>query len=265
MVDADGQCSKFLGFLWEIDCGDPNCPTSKNGSRGVINSLEWFLTHMARPRKNGNTFSADISIGASEGGVMAGKSYAISADTSFNYAAQKTTTSGASTGAGGSLGLALMYTNASDVQDLEGYSDSYGFTIVGIGGVAIDYITFVPRSNPDTTCWGINVTIAAGGEMEFHTAQNYTASSKSWNPFLKLRDMLPWGQNMRIIKTVACALFWVLFCVSIAIPVFALSIDCISVGEEIELPSDLNFSVSDSCSGHAYFFKLQLIKQAVIW
>ena len=29
MYDPDGRCSKFLGFLWRIDCKSTTCPTSK--------------------------------------------------------------------------------------------------------------------------------------------------------------------------------------------------------------------------------------------
>ena len=30
MYDPDGRCSRFLGFLWKIDCKKANCSTSKN-------------------------------------------------------------------------------------------------------------------------------------------------------------------------------------------------------------------------------------------
>ena len=30
MYDPDGKCSRFLGFLWKIDCGQASCPDSKN-------------------------------------------------------------------------------------------------------------------------------------------------------------------------------------------------------------------------------------------
>ena len=29
MYDPDGRCSRFLGFLWRIDCKSTTCPTSK--------------------------------------------------------------------------------------------------------------------------------------------------------------------------------------------------------------------------------------------
>ena len=30
MEDSQGHCSKFLGFLWKIDCKSSTCPTSKS-------------------------------------------------------------------------------------------------------------------------------------------------------------------------------------------------------------------------------------------
>ena len=30
MYDFDGKCSRFLGFLWKIDCGKATCESSKN-------------------------------------------------------------------------------------------------------------------------------------------------------------------------------------------------------------------------------------------
>lgn len=30
MYDPDGKCSRFLGFLWKIDCKSSSCPSSKN-------------------------------------------------------------------------------------------------------------------------------------------------------------------------------------------------------------------------------------------
>lgn len=148
---------------------------------------------MARPREEGNTFSVGLSGGYSGVGITAGESRVLSVDTSHNYAFQKTSTMGAASGAGGSAGLVITYTNATNVHDLEGYSESTGFTFVAIGGMTIDYITFSPSSKPGTTCWGISVVISVGGEFEGHTVENYTAPSNSWNPFLALRDYLYGG------------------------------------------------------------------------
>lgn len=30
MYDLDGRCSRFLGFLWKVDCKQASCPSSKN-------------------------------------------------------------------------------------------------------------------------------------------------------------------------------------------------------------------------------------------
>ena len=193
MHDPDGKCSRFLGCLWLVDCGQPSCETSKSNPNCEPGFFEKFLTHMARPREEGNTFSVGFSGGYSGVGFTAGESGVISVDTSHNYAFQRTTTSGAASGAGGSAGLVMTYTNATNVHDLEGYSESTGFTFVAIGGMTIDFISFSPSSKPGTTCWGISVVISAGGEFEGHTAKNFTTSTESWNPFLALRDRLYGG------------------------------------------------------------------------
>ena len=193
MHDPDGKCSRFLGCLWLVDCRQPSCETSKSNPNCEPGFFEKFLTHMARPREEGNTFSVGLSGGYSGVGITAGESRVLSVDTSHNYAFQKTSTMGAASGAGGSAGLVITYTNATNVHDLEGYSESTGFTFVAIGGMTIDYITFSPSSKPGTTCWGISVVISVGGEFEGHTVENYTAPSNSWNPFLALRDYLYGG------------------------------------------------------------------------
>ena len=97
---------------------------------------------------------------------------------------------GTSSGSGGSCGIIMTYTNASNVQDLAGQSTSHGFTLVALAGVSIDYITFTPSSNPDTACWGISVVISLGAELEAHAAENYTTSTSSWNPFTVLKGFL---------------------------------------------------------------------------
>ena len=55
-----------------------------------IESFEDFLRHMARPRKDGNTFSAGLALGTSYPGGLAGESYVLAVDTSHNYAFQQT-------------------------------------------------------------------------------------------------------------------------------------------------------------------------------
>ena len=194
IYDPDGRCSRFLGFLWKVDCGKSTCETSRNYADKEPGSFEKFLTHMARPRKEGNTFSVGLSGGATAAGITTGKSGVLSVDTSYNYALQDTTTIGSAPGLGGSGGLVITYTNATDVQDLAGASVSYGVTLVSAAGISIDYITFTPSSNPSTTCWGISIVVSLGGEFEAHAAENFTTSTSSWNPFIALRDFLYGGQ-----------------------------------------------------------------------
>ncbi len=192
MCDFNGTCSKFIGFI-KVDCGNPNCETSRKYINREPGYFEKLLSHLARPRKNGNTFSVGLIGASNNGGIMAGKSGVLSVDTSHNYAFQGTTTMGAAPGIGGSGGLIFTYTNATDVQDLAGASKSYGFTLVATAGVSIDYITFTPASNPNAKCWGVSVAILAGGEAEVHGAENYTTSTKSWNPLIALRKRLYGG------------------------------------------------------------------------
>ena len=151
---------------------------------------------MARQRKDGRTSSVGITGGTSFGGATGGKSRVLSVDNSYNYEIQESTSYGGSTSlAGGSAGLQFTFTNAPNVHDLTGTSKAYGATIVGIVGMTIDYIEFVPASRPDTTCWGINVVIAFGAEGEIHAFENYTtAESKIFNPFLWLRGKIYGGK-----------------------------------------------------------------------
>ena len=155
--------------------------------------LETFLTRMARNRQDGNTFSAGFSGACTFGDLTIGGSGVLSADTSNNYAFQATTSTGVAPGIGASGGLTMTYTNATDVQDLTGASVSYGGSLVALAGISADYITFTPKSNPNTTCWGISITISLGGEIEVRAAENYTTSTKSWNLWLALRKALYGG------------------------------------------------------------------------
>lgn len=173
------------------DGGSGPLPASRTSEESDF--LEWFLLHMARPREEGNTFSVGLSGGYSSAGFAAGKSVVLSADTSFNYAIQETTSTGVAPGIGGSGGMVMTYTNATDVQDLTGASISYGATIVPLTGLSVDYITFNPPSDPNTTCWGISVVISLGGEFDVHGAENYTTSTSSWNPFIALWNLLYGG------------------------------------------------------------------------
>ena len=188
--DKNGMCSKFLGFLWKIDCKNPNCSTSRKYINRTPGFLEETLTKLTRPREDGATFSVGGSFGSTVGGNMLGKSGVLSVDSSYNYALQETTSTGVATGEGVSFGLVLTYTNASNVQDLSGYSESTGGSFVAVGGFAIDVISFNPASNPEKTCWGVSVTLSGGIEAEAHSASNDTTSTDSWNPLKSLKGYL---------------------------------------------------------------------------
>ena len=188
--DPDGLCSRFLGFLWKKDCGMKTCSSSKNYEAPLPSTFESFLESMARPRVNGNTFSVGFTGSTAIGGVLARKTGVLSVDTSYNYAFQKTTTTGVTTGAGASAGVVLSFTNATNVNDLAGISESAGFTVAAPLGISLEGVRFVPASDPDRQCYGINIIIAFGAEVEIHSAQNYTISNRVWNPFLSLKGEL---------------------------------------------------------------------------
>ena len=180
------------GTMHERTAGGAVC----GGGRGNGQKLTWnkeledFLLYIARERTNGSTLSAGVSGGTSMGGLANGKSYVLSTDTSSNYALQETTTLGASTGTGGNLGLILTYTNAPDVQDLSGISNSWGATVVIGKGLSVDFITFSPESDPNKTYRGVSIVFCFGAEADFHGAENYTTSTDSWNPFIALKEYL---------------------------------------------------------------------------
>ena len=152
-------------------------------------SLERLLIELAAPDDDGNTFSVGLSLGYTFNYITQGIQYCISADTSNNYALQNTSSYGAATGFGVGGGLTFTYTNANNVQDLTGSSESIGGTVCVLGGISVDYITFVPASQPDRTCWGISITLSAGAELEGHANYNYTTSSESWNLWDALRGL----------------------------------------------------------------------------
>ncbi len=162
---------------------NPKITKTEKWSKPKKRAVEEFSSHMARPREDGSTFSVGITGGYTSGGISIGKTSVLSVDSSYNYAVQKTESFGISTGVGGSIGIVFSFTNASNVQDLVGASESKGITLVGLSGVSIDYVTFNPASNPYETCYGINVAISIGGELEYHKLENYTVSTNSFNPF----------------------------------------------------------------------------------
>ena len=187
LCDSSGTCSYISSLGGWIDCRSPSCQTSANYTTNV---LYYILTDMGNPKDHGSTFSVGGSIGGTNFNQSQGVSGCLSVDSSNNYAFQKTDTYGAATGTGGSGALVLTWTNASNVQDLAGPSESTGVTICSGLGISIDYITFVPASQPNSTRWGISISICGGGEAEVHKNYNYTTSTKSWNLWHSIRDVL---------------------------------------------------------------------------
>ena len=183
-VDMHGYRASLVTRRFD-NCGGSGASASEEQS-----ILKKILTDIASPDGYGRTFSAGLSVGATYIYESKGVSACISSDDDGNYALQGTTSHGTATGMGASVGLTLTYTNATNIEDLEGTSTSIGGTICSLGGIAIDYISFVPASNPNITCWGICVIISGGAGVEFHENYNYTtAISDTWNAWLALRDL----------------------------------------------------------------------------
>jgi len=176
-----------------LPCGSPSRKATGDGCTGARSRTAAEISgirNLASPDGYGRTFSAGLSVGATYIYESKGVSACISSDDDGNYALQGTTSHVTATGIGASVGLTLTYTNATNIEDLEGTSTSIGGTICSLGGIAIDYISFVPASNPNITCWGICVTISGGAGVEFHENYNYTtAISDTWNAWLALRDL----------------------------------------------------------------------------
>ena len=190
MLDSTGTRFRLNRCL----APDTPCASSPKEDESPSDFFENYLKHMARPRKDGHTFSVGYSGGSGIGGATGGKSGVISVDTSYNYAIQETTSTGTSTGGGGSIGLAFTYTNANSIRDLNGESVSYGATIVAATGISVDIIRFSAATDPSVSCWGISVVILFGGEVDIHASDNYTTTkTKIWNPFDWLRDLLYGG------------------------------------------------------------------------
>ena len=164
-----------------------------NDEEGFLDGLIAIFKAMSDERSEGNTFSVGMVAGNSVGGSVGSRSYCISTDSSQNFAVQDTSSVGGATGHGGSLGLSFTWTNATDVQDLQGESKSQGFTVVALVGFAIDFITFNPASDPDTTKYGVSVSILGGADVDIHSQTNFTSSSKSWNP---LKDFVKWLEGL---------------------------------------------------------------------
>ena len=98
------------------------------------NFFEDLLNRLTSTKDNGNTCSFGLSYGYSSGGVSKSKSKVLSSDSSYNYALQETISTGASTGVGGSLAFSYSFTNASNVDDLNGESKSWGEQLVTLWG-----------------------------------------------------------------------------------------------------------------------------------
>ena len=182
---------------------NPIAYTDSSGTRCVAANRDWsgsapeqgiiegLLDAMTDPRKDSSTYSVGFNTSGSWGGTTGGASCCISADNTYNYAAQKTDTVGASSsiGIGSSVGFNLTFTNANNVQDLSGASTSVGFTLCTGVGISVDWITFVPASDPSVTKHGISIGICIGTEYEVHAGESYTTSTNSWNPLRKLKEL----------------------------------------------------------------------------
>lgn len=162
-----------------------------SGSAPEQGIIEGLLDAMTDHREDSSTYSVGFNTSGSWGGTTGGASCCISADNTYNYAAQKTDTVGASSsiGVGASVGFNLTFTNANNVQDLSGASTSVGFTLCTGVGISVDWITFVPASDPSVTKHGISIGICIGTEYEVHAGESYTTSTNSWNPLRKLKEL----------------------------------------------------------------------------
>jgi len=96
MLDSTGTRFRLNRCL----APDTPCASSPKEDESPSDFFENYLKHMARPRKDGHTFSVGYSGGSGIGGATGGKSGVISVDTSYNYAIQETTSTGTSTGGG---------------------------------------------------------------------------------------------------------------------------------------------------------------------
>lgn len=106
---------------------------------------------------------------------------------------QSTDTLSVASGMGASGGLSLTWTNAKYVSDLNGSSDVAGFTAIGLVGISVDCLIFVPASEPNTTKYGICVSILWGAGADIHAGTSYTQPLWSGNPISWLIDMINGG------------------------------------------------------------------------
>ena len=167
---------------------------SRTTMADVRESFVRVLELMRKPSSGGGTFSAGVTASSIHDDRGLGWSGVISADTEFNYAIQQSNSLLAATGGGDSAGVVLTWTNARKVSDLTGDSSMYGFTIAGPFGVAIDWISFVPASEPDTKKYGISVAILYGAGADIHTGSTITSPvSPTWNPITAIINKINGG------------------------------------------------------------------------
>ena len=156
--------------------------------------VQTMLEHITSDETN-HTVSVGITGGLSGFGPGIGGSVGVAVDTAYNYAGYSSDNYSVGTPAGASAmaGITFQITNADIVTDLGGVSKSYGFTVAGGLGIAVDIVHFVPASNPHTTSWGISVTIGFGIGLDIHASQSNTVVSQIWNPLKQLHHWLYGG------------------------------------------------------------------------
>ena len=144
----------------------------KKIAKPVTKTLDQHLEH---------TNSTGFVLSGSSGGVTLGGNLCVSNDNYGNFALQASTSVGytSSFGYGASIGVFQCITNAKDVQDLYGPSESYGITVCWITGFSVDLIVFEP--NPGDIKWGLSFAVVTGAEFEIHAANSMTDTTGSWH------------------------------------------------------------------------------------
>lgn len=61
---------------------------------------------------------------------------------------------------------------------------------MAVYGMSLDYVTFVPESNPNIINHGVSFTIALGAGAGLQSAQNNTKTVGTWNPIKTLKKVL---------------------------------------------------------------------------
>ena len=162
------------------------------GSSSQPSIIETILDAVIDEPTDPFTVTVGLTGNGTFNGLGGGVAGSISVDSTHTYALQTSQSAIVSMGSGlsGTVGLNFTYTNAKYVTDLDGKSLSGGITIVALCGISIDYVTFIPASNPNTTNHGISITIATGAGAGVQTAQAYTKSVGLWNPYRALKEKL---------------------------------------------------------------------------